>query len=92
MLIAAFLVLLKRGVYDRLMPISEVITMLKDSQFNKVVVGSVFLYCSLKKPMPNGGSQMGYILANRLLVNEETLNLSLKESNTIFSSPFINEN
>lgn len=55
------------------MPISEVMAMIKDQTLNKVVVGSVFLYCSLKKPMPNGGSQMSYILANRLLVNEESL-------------------
>ena len=64
-----FLFILKRKVYDKIMPISDVIAMIDQFQIKKAIVGSVFLYCSLKSSTKN----TQYVFANKLLMKEELL-------------------
>ena len=79
--------MLKKKVYDRLVPSSEVMGLIMNQDVKKVLFGSLFLLCQLKNP--KGGTS--YVLSSRSLINTEELIKTLRQTNTTFSSPLINE-
>mmetsp|Transcript_37526 Transcript_37526/g.36079 ORF Transcript_37526/g.36079 Transcript_37526/m.36079 type:complete len:149 (+) Transcript_37526:145-591(+) len=76
--------MVKRGFYDKIMPISEVMKMMQANEIKKVIVGCAFLYYTSK--------QTGeYFFSNRLLVNENQLTNLLTKNKIEYSSPIIDE-
>jgi hypothetical protein len=80
--------LLKKKVYDRIIPSSDVLKMIIKQDVKKVVFGSLFLLCYLKNPK---AGQSKYVLTSRSLINAEELLKHLRDSNTTYGAPLINE-
>ena len=54
----------------------------------KVVIGSLFLYCTIEK---GAGKGLDYVIANNSLISEDVLLSKLNRNKVDYRSPFMNE-
>jgi hypothetical protein len=84
-------VLIKKKFYNKLVPPSDILTYVNKQAFEKVVLGSVFMVGYFKSPdliAKHGGD---YVIANRILLEDQHLVKALQESGSTYSFPVINE-
>jgi hypothetical protein len=66
-LLGVSLYLFKRKFYDKIMPFTDVISMLEAEEFRNVIAGGVYLLCQFKGP------NKSYVISNRNLMDDKAL-------------------
>lgn len=75
--------MIKRGVYDHIIPSSDILAMIQRKEMTKIILGSVMML---------GYSKVGgYAVTSHKLLDPKDLMPALKESGTTYTSLIINE-